>query len=272
MAAKKSGRKLTMLTAYDAPTAEILEKAGIDMILVGDSLGMVVLGYPTTRPVTMDEMIHHAKAVRRGAKKSFIIGDLPLLGVEKGPKQALLSARRFIEEAGCDAVKVEWMPARRPTVDLLICKGIPVMGHVGLAPQTVKSKKGFGVRGGKAQEARDIFNAALGLERAGIFSLLIECVPMSLARAITESLKIPTIGIGAGPDCDGQVLVFHDIVGFFSRFTPRFVKRYADLGGAFEKAVLNFKKDVVEKRFPKGKHSFQMAPSEWRRFQEIKGR
>lgn len=212
---KRQGRKITMLTAYDASTAEMLEQSGIDVILVGDSLATVVLGYPSTTDVSMDEMIHHAKAVRRGAKKTFIVGDLPLKAIEKGPQQALLSAHRFIQEAGCDAVKLEWSEAAPAIAELLIKEGIPTMGHVGLTPQTAVFNGGFKVQGAEVASALNIYRAAKEFERRKVFSVLLECVPAPLARQITADLKVPTIGIGAGRDCDGQVLVYHDVVGFF---------------------------------------------------------
>ena len=250
-----------MLTAYDAPTAELLEAGGVDFILVGYSVGMVLLGYPTTLPVTMDEMIHHVKAVRRGAKKAYVIGDMPLEGIKKGPRQALRSAKRFIE-AGCNAVKLEWNTDALEATDLIIQNNIPVMGHLGLTPQTVTSKEGYKVQGQSAESALEILRFAKEWVRHGIFSLLVECVPSPVAREITHSLKIPTIGIGAGPDCDGQVLVFHDIVGIFTKFEPRFVKRYAKLGGLMKKAVKNYVSDVKSGRFPQKKHGFAMNTAE----------
>ncbi len=267
--AKRLHKKWVMLTAYDAPTAELLESAGVDLILVGDSLGMVVLGYSSTVDVTMDEMIHHAKAVRRGAKKSFIVADMPLKGLEKGPRQALGSAKRFINEAGCDAVKVEWGSRALKITDLLIKNKIPVMGHIGLTPQTAGKKGGFKVQGQKAEQAAKIFEQALLLEKHKVFSVLLECVPRPLAKMITQSLKIPTIGIGAGPFCDGQVLVFNDIVGLFKKFHPRFVKKYVDADALMRKAVLKYKEDVLRGRFPIAKHSFSMKQEELLKFHKL---
>ncbi len=260
--AKREGKKWAMLTAYDFPTAEVLEKAGADLILVGDSLGMVLLGYSSTADVTMDEMIHHAKAVRRGAKNSFIIGDLPLKGVEKGPQQALISSKRFIREAGCDAVKLEWGPKALETTDLLVRNKIPVMGHIGLTPQTAAKIGGFKVQGQDAESALKILEAALLLEKHGVFSIILECVPAPIAAVITKTLKVPTIGIGAGPACDGQVLVFHDLVGIFTKFTPRFVKHYARLEPLMKNAVEKYVRDVKAARFPQRKHSFLMKKEE----------
>ncbi len=255
--------KLCLLTAYDAPTAALLEACGIDMILVGDSLGMVVLGYPSTLPVTMDEMIHHAKAVRRGAPKSFIIGDLPLKGIEKGPRQALLSSKRFIKEAGCDAVKLEWGPHALQTIGILRKNKIRVMGHVGLTPQTVKK---FKVQGLDAASALKIWRQARDFERHGAEWLVLECVPAALAEFITKNLKTPTLGIGAGPHCGGQVLVFQDMVGIFKKFLPKHVKRYMDLDTPMRKAVKRFAREVKSGVFPSKKQQFGMPKTEFEKF------
>lgn len=261
-----------MLTAYDAPTAELLETAGVDFLLVGDSVGMVLLGYSSTLPVSMDEMIHHAKAVRRGAPRSFVIGDMPYEAVSHGPKRALAAARRFMKEAGCNAVKLEWRPDCLETCRLLVRSRIPVMGHVGLTPQAVKKKDGFRVQGQAADGAFHIFTQARAFERTGAFSVLLECVPWPVARVITRALRIPTIGIGAGPHCDGQVLVFQDLVGLFKKFTPRFVKRYADADALMRRAVSGYIRDVRARKFPNiRKNSFAMAEREQRLFlQKIK--
>lgn len=266
---KRSRRKLVMLTVYDAPTAELLEQAGVDVLLVGDSLGMVLLGYDSTVPVTMDEMIHHAKAVRRGAKKSFVIGDLPLKGVEKGPAQTLASAKRFMKEAGCQAVKLEWGPRCLESARLLVNNRIPVMGHVGLTPQTAAKEGGFRVRAKEAQPAIDVAAQALAFEKAGAFAVLLECVPAPVAKTITELLRVPTFGIGAGPSCDGQVLVTNDLLGSFKKFKPRFVRSYADVHAVSLRAVGRFVSDVREKKFPTRKYSFGMPPQERRRFQSL---
>ena len=255
-----------MLTAYDAPTAEILEEQGADVLLVGDSVGMVLLGYDSTVPVTMDEMVHHARAVRRGAKKSFLIGDLPLKGVQKGPAQTLVSARRFLREAGCQAVKLEWSRHCLESVRLLKKNRIPVMGHLGLTPQSAAREGGYRVRAQQAVQALELVKHAQDLEKAGAFSVLLECVPSPVAKAVTERLSIPTFGIGAGPDCDGQVLVFQDVVGAFKKFRPRFVRRYADTRAAMEKAAGRFIQDVRRGRFPGKKESFGMNKEESARF------
>ncbi len=262
---KKHKKRWTLLTAYDAPTAELLEAGGIDMILVGDSLGMVLLGYPSTIPVTMDEMIHHAKAVRRGAPKSFIIGDLPLKGVERGPKQALESARRFIEEARLDAVKLEWGPHAIKTSGLFLKHRLPLMGHVGLTPQTAKKNT---VQGTEAARALKIYRDAASFEQNGAFSVLLECIPSAVTKLITKNLKVPTIGIGAGPDCDGQVLVFQDLVGIFKKFKPRFVKRYANLDAPMRRAVESYKREVMTGKFPQAKQSYSIQKEEFDAFLE----
>ena len=267
--AKKQHRKLVMVTAYDAPTAELLEQVGVDMILVGDSVGMVLLGYPSTAEVTMDEMLHHAKAVRRGAPKSFVVGDLPLKGIENGPKHALLSARRFIEEAGCQAVKLEWNHFSLETARLLKKEGIPVIGHIGLTPQTAEKEGGYKVRGQEADKAAALIKNALELEKEGAFSILLECVPVPVAKMTTKQLHVPTIGIGAGPACDGQVLVFHDIVGGFKKFKPRFVKSYADANLVMRKAVEKFAREVRSGVFPQKKQTFDMKPGEEARLHQI---
>jgi len=261
--AKKAGKKWCLLTAYDAPTAELLADAGVDAILVGDSLGMVVLGYASTAEVTIDEMLHHAKSVRRGAPGSLIIGDLPLKGIEKGPRQALASAKRFMKEAGCDAVKLEWGQEALTTLDLLKKHRIPVMGHVGLTPQTIKK---FKIRGANAPDAFEIWRQAESFQNRGAFSVLLECVPSSLAKFITKNLKIPTVGIGAGPTCDGQVLVFQDLVGIFKKFLPKHVKRYMDLDTPMRKAVKRFAREVKSGVFPSKKQEFGMPKTEFEKF------
>ncbi len=262
----KNRRKTVMVTAYDAVTSGLLERAGVDMILVGDSLGMVVLGYDSTLPVTIDEMVHHAKAVRRGAPRSFIIGDLPYQSVQKGASHALKAAKRFCVEGKVDAVKVEW---RRDAIEItrkLVKAGIPVMGHVGLTPQSAHREGGYGVRGKAASAALAIYAQAKAFEKAGAFAVLFECIPDKIAAYITKNLKVPTIGIGAGVSCDGQVLVFHDLVGLFDRFRPKFVRAYVETSRVMEKAVKSFSSDVRRRRFPTNTHSFKMAPAEWQLF------
>jgi 3-methyl-2-oxobutanoate hydroxymethyltransferase len=258
-----------MSTAYDAPTAELLASQGIDFILVGDSLGMVLLGYSSTTEVTMDEMIHHAKAARRGAQKSFLIGDLPLKGVERGPRQALQSAKRFVKEAHCNAVKLEWGPNTLKIIDQLTGSGIPVLAHIGLTPQSLGSPKNFKVKGQSAKEAAALWEKARVLQDRGAFALLLECVPWAVAREITHALRIPTFGIGAGPYCDGQVLVFQDLVGLFNKFIPRYVKRYLDADRLMRRAVGQYISEVRGSRFPLKKHGFGIKSEELEKFLTI---
>ena len=266
--AKKKHKRWTMLTAYDAPTAELLASTGIDLILVGDSVGMVLLGYKSTVPVTMDEMLHHAKAVRRGAPDAFVIGDMPWNSVRHGAREALRAARRFVEEGGCDAVKVEWGPHAFEITRRLVGAGVPVMGHLGLTPQTASKSGGFKVRARSANDAARLLSRARAWESLGAFSMVLECVPTNVAQAVTKHLKIPVIGIGAGPYCDGQVLVFQDVVGLFRKFKPKFVKRYAEADRIFRSAVSRYAADVRKGVFPSQAHSFHMAKDERTRFAE----
>ncbi len=251
-----------MLTAYDALTSRILEEAKVDFILVGDSVGMVLLGYPNTGSVTMEEMLHHAKAVRRGAPKSFIIGDLPKKGVEKGPRHALESAKKFFHDARLDAVKIECSLDSLKATELIVKTGIMVQGHIGLTPQKVKKAADFKLQGRSASAAQKILRQARAFEAAGASLLLLECIPWELAKVISDSVKIPTIGIGAGPCCDGQVLVFHDLVGMFDSFKPKFVKKYAEIGVEIKKAVADYVRDVREGHFPGIAQSFSMDARE----------
>ncbi len=255
-----------MLTAYDALTSSLLEKEGVDWILVGDSVGMVLLGYPSTVGVTMAEMLHHAKAVRRGATKAFVIADMPFEAVSQGAKYALACAKRFVSEAGCDAVKIEWRSDALEIAKIIIKNKIPVMGHVGLTPQSVKKNEGFRVRGKLARDAASVYKNAVSFEQVGAFCVLLECVPEPVTRAVTQTLKIPTIGIGAGRACDGQVLVFHDMTGLFTKFTPRFVKRYFNGAKELRGAAQKFVKEVRIGAFPEKKHSFMMDPLEEKGF------
>lgn len=259
---KESGLKISMLTAYDFPTASLLDQAGIDAILVGDSLGMVVLGYGSTVPVTMNEMVHHCKAVSRAAGHSFVIGDMPFLSYQLSVERAVANAGRFIKEAGCDAIKLEGGSAMCPAVKAIVEAGIPVCGHIGLTPQTATQLSGFKVQGKDAESAREILQSAKDLESAGAFMIVMECIPDKLAALITRSLSIPTIGIGAGKDCDGQVLVVHDILGLFERFTPKFVKRYINLAPEIKAAVSRYKDEVEKGIFPAPEHTFSMSDEE----------
>jgi 3-methyl-2-oxobutanoate hydroxymethyltransferase len=251
-----------MMTAYDFPTAGLVDQAGIDTILVGDSLGMVVLGYDSTVPVTMDEMIHHCKAVCRGAKHSFIIGDMPFMSYQVTIEKAVENAGRFIKEAGCDSVKLEGGTEMAEVVKAIVDAGIPVCAHIGLTPQTATKLSGFKVQGKDADSAKDLIQSAKDLEEAGAFMIVMECIPDLLAERITRDLNIPTIGIGAGKDCDGQVLVYHDLVGLFERFTPKFVKQYVNLAPQIREALTQYKNDVESGAFPGPEHSFAMKAEE----------
>jgi 3-methyl-2-oxobutanoate hydroxymethyltransferase len=259
---KEAGEKITMMTAYDYPTGSLVDQAGIDTILVGDSLGMVMLGYDSTVPVTMDEMIHHSKAVSRGAKKSFIIGDMPFMSYQVNAEQAKENAGRFMKEAGCDSVKLEGGSEMAPVVRAIVTAGIPVCAHIGLTPQTATMLSGFKVQAKDAESARELVKSAKDLEGAGAFMIVLECIPDLVAGKITGELKIPTIGIGAGKDCDGQVLVYHDLVGLFERFTPKFVKQYINLSLKIKEALIQFKTDVEEGTFPGPEHTFSMKEGE----------
>ncbi len=263
---KARGEPITMLTAYDYPTALILDRVGIDAILVGDSVGMVVLGYPNTLPVTMDEMIHHCRAVARGAQYALLIGDMPFLSYQVSVEEAVRNAGRFLQQGGMDAVKLEGGRERLDAIQAIVSAGIPVMGHLGLTPQSVHQLGGFRPQGRTAQAARRLLEDALLLEEAGCFSLVLESVPARLAEFISQRLSIPTIGIGAGRGCDGQVLVTHDLLGLFDRFTPRFVKKYADLYGTMQQAFREYIADVQLRRFPADEHAVEMAEEEWEAF------
>lgn len=256
IAKKQKAEPIAMLTAYDFPTAKLLEEIGIDLILVGDSLGMVVLGYDSTVPVTMDEMLHHAKAVCRGAKNSLVIGDMPYLSYQIDIADAVRNAGRFVKEAGCSAVKMEGGSEYAEHVRALVRAGIPVMAHIGLTPQTATALGGYKVQGKDLESAKKIWNDAKILAKAGAFAILLECVPEGLAKKITDDIEVPTIGIGAGRYCDGQVLVFHDLVGLYPKFTPKFAKKYIDTAPIIKKAVEDFKNEVKNKTFPESCHSF----------------
>lgn len=259
---KETGRKITMVTAYDFPTAQLADQAEIDTILVGDSLGMVMLGYDTTVPVSMDEMIHHCKAVCRGAEAGFIIGDMPFMSYQVSIERAIENAGRFMKEAGCDSVKLEGGTEMASVVRAIVDAGIPVCAHIGLTPQTATKLSGFRVQGKDAESGKRLIEDAKALEKAGAFMIVMECIPDLLAARITRSLAIPTIGIGAGKDCDGQVLVYHDLVGLFERFTPKFVKQYVNLAPQIRKALGEYKKEVEEGVFPGTEHSFAMSAEE----------
>ena len=265
---KKENQKITMLTAYDYPFALLIDKCGIEIILVGDSVGNVVLGYESTVGVTMDEMIHHTKAVRRAVKRAFLIGDMPFMSYNISIQEAVRNAGRFMKEAGCDAVKLEGGFDVCDTVSAIIKAGIPVLGHIGLTPQTVSKLGGYKVQGKLAKEAERLIDSAVELEKAGCFAIVLECLPEELARIITKKLSIPTIGIGAGLYCDGQVLVIHDLLGITTGFRPKFVKNYANLSDEILQAINNFKEDVKQSRFPARDYVFHMKEEE---LKKIKG-
>jgi 3-methyl-2-oxobutanoate hydroxymethyltransferase len=251
----RKGARLAMLTAYDYPSAKLVAEAGVDLILVGDSLGMVVLGYDSTIPVTMEDMLHHTRAARRGAPEAFLIADLPFLSYGT-VEQALASSARLMKEAGADSIKLEGGAEVAPIVQALVRAGVPVLGHVGLTPQTASSLGGYKLQGKDEANARRILDGAVALEQAGVWGVVLELVPAQLARLVTARISVPTIGIGAGADCDGQVLVFHDLVGLFSGFTPTFVKRYAEAGNTIRDAVARYAEEVRSGAFPAEKQSF----------------
>jgi 3-methyl-2-oxobutanoate hydroxymethyltransferase len=256
LAMKKKGEKITMLTAYDAGMASMLAAADVDVLLVGDSLGMVVLGYDSTVPVTMDEMIHHAAAVRRGASAAFVIGDMPFGSYQSGKRDAILNGGRFLKEAGCDAVKLEGGLEVCATVTALVQAGISVIGHIGLTPQTATQLGGYKVQGRDIESARKMVEEARALEKAGAFAIVLECIPDELGRILSEEIAIPTIGIGAGVHCDGQVLVTHDLLGMFDKFVPSFVKSYCKLAPAIKEAVAEYNAEVRSSTFPDAEYSF----------------
>ena len=260
---KERGEVISMLTAYDYPTALALDQAGIDAILVGDSLGMVVLGYQNTLPVTMEEMLHHCRAAARGARAALLIGDMPFMSYQASVEEAIRNAGRFLKEGGMEAVKLEGGRERAAAVQAIVAAGIPVMGHLGLTPQSVNQLGGFRPQGRTAVAAKRLLEDAFLLEEAGCFSLVLESVPARLAELVSRRLSIPTIGIGAGMGCDGQVLVTHDLLGLFDRFTPKFVKKYADLHGEMRRAFGEFIADVTAHRFPGDEHTVEMPDEEW---------
>lgn len=252
---KKIGEKITALTAYDYPFAKIIDESGADIILVGDSLGMVLLGYESTVPVTMRDMIHHARAVSKAVKHAVLVGDMPF-GSYDTPERALRNAKRFLQNAGCDAIKLEGGFKVQKQVEALVRAGIPVMGHLGMTPQTASTQGGYKVQGRDPERAREIHEEAKLLEELGVFSMVLECVPKVLAAQITQDVSCPTIGIGAGSGTDGQILVLHDMLGFSGSVRPRFVRRYADLDGVVRQAVKAFSKDVRSGKYPATKESF----------------
>ena len=259
---KKNGQKITMLSIPDYPLAVLAEKAGLDTILVGDSLAMTVLGYETTIPVTMDEMIHHTKAVTRATNYAFVIGDMPFMSNSSSERDAIINAGRFMQEGGTDAVIVEGGLDAVPVIKAISGTGIPVMGHIGLTPQHISMLGGFKAQGTDAKTAIKIINDALEVEKAGAFALILECVPDQVSKIVTERLRIPTISYGAGPYCDGQGLVAHDILGIFDKFTPKFVKTYTNLGDQIQKTFESYVSDVSTGAFPQDEHAFHIKQDE----------
>jgi 3-methyl-2-oxobutanoate hydroxymethyltransferase len=256
---KAKGEPITMLTAYDYPTGLQVDQAGIDIILVGDSLAMVVLGHENTVTVTMDEMLHHCKAVARGAKAPLLVGDMPFMSYQVDMKEAVRNAGRFLKEGGMDVIKLEGGQHMAPTVKAIVDAGIPVMGHIGLTPQTISKLGGYRVQGKDVATAMALIDDAVVLEQAGAFSLILEAIPGPVAKLITERVTIPTIGIGAGPDCDGQVLVTHDLIGLFDRFVPKFVKQYAQVFPLIVAALEAYRDDVIAGTFPGPEHGYEMS-------------
>lgn len=258
---KQRGEKIPMLTAYDYATAKLVDEAGMPLILVGDSLGMVMLGYESTIPVSMDEMIHHTKAVVRGAKNALVIGDMPFMTYHISMEETLRNAARFIQEGGAQAVKLEGGETVADTVSRLVLCGIPVQGHIGLTPQSINQLGGYKVIGKTPEVAARLLNDAKALDEAGVFSIVLECVPTPLARLITERVSVPTIGIGAGRYCDGQVQVISDILGLYTDFVPRHAKQYAKLNDAIVTAVKGYVAEVKSEDFPTEKQSYEMDES-----------
>ncbi len=260
---KQQGVPITMVTAYDYPTARLVDEAGIDTVLVGDSAANVVLGYADTIPVTVDELLHHTRAVRRGVRRALLIGDMPFMSYNVSVEQAIANAGRFLKEAGAEAVKVEGGGWVAKTVAAMVDAGIPVVGHLGLTPQTASMLGGYRVQGRTAESARKIVEDSLRLQDAGAFLLVLECVPDRLGELISKKLEIPVIGIGAGANTDGQVLVFHDLVGIQSGFAPKFVKRYARVGDEIRGAVTRYCQEVKERTFPGEEHCFRIPDEEF---------
>lgn len=269
---KRDSKKITMLTAYDYPIAKLVDEAGIDCILVGDSLGMVVLGYESTVPVTMEEMIHHCKAVRRGTKYAFLVGDMPFMSYQISKEEAIRNAGRFMKEALCDAVKLEGGYEVVEVTEAIVDAGVPVLGHLGLTPQTISKLGGYRIQGKDAAAAKKMVDEALMLEKAGCFAIVLECVPDMVAKFVTEKLTIPTIGIGAGHYCDGQVLVTNDMLGLFDRFVPKFVKQYVKLSTSISDGVKKYKDEVEKGIFPDEEHSFTIKEEELKKIKKLKAK
>jgi 3-methyl-2-oxobutanoate hydroxymethyltransferase len=268
---KQQSRPITMITAYDYSSALLSDQAEIDVILVGDSLAMVMLGLDNTLPVTMDQMVYHCSAVARGARNAFLVGDMPFMSYQADTAEAVRNAGRFLKEGAMDGVKLEGGSEVSATTKAIVGAGIPVMGHIGLTPQSASKLGGFRVQGKSVGDAMRLLDDAMALEKAGCFSLVLEAVPAGVAEVISEKLKIPTIGIGAGPGCDGQVLVYHDVLGLFDRFTPKFVKQYANVGQSILQALQLYAEDVENGRFPAEEHTYPIAEDELSAFLERAG-
>jgi len=266
---KNDGKPISMVTAYDLSSARLVDRAGMDMILVGDSLGMVMLGYKTTVPVTMDEMVHHCKAVGRGAKRAFLVGDLPFMSYQADKADALRNAGRLLKEGYMDAVKLEGGGQDTATIRSMVAAGIPVMGHVGLTPQSISQLGGYRIQGRTAESARRLLHDALALEEAGCFAIVLELVPAPVAEIVSRRLRVPTIGIGAGASCDGQVLVYHDMLGLFESFQPRFVKRFVELGPVIQGALETYREEVSARSFPAEEHTYDMPEAELDAFRKL---
>ena len=256
--AKEENRKLTMMTAYDYPFGLLADEAGIDIVLVGDSLGMVVMGLEGTVEVNMEHMIHHIRAVTRGCKNPFIVGDMPFMSYNTSIREAIINAGRLLKEGGCDSIKLEGGVDFAPTVEAIVKAGIPVQGHIGLTPQTASALGGFKMQGRDAAAAKQIIDDAKALEDAGVFSMILEAVPAPLGKLVAEAVKVPVIGIGAGPGVDGQVLVTHDMIGLFDKFVPKFVKQYTNIRKVILEALSEYKDEVIKVKFPAPEHSFKM--------------
>jgi len=256
--AKDEKRKLVMMTAYDYPFGLMADEAEVDIVLVGDSLGMVVMGLQGTVAVTMENMVHHIQAVMRGCKTALVVGDMPFMSYNTSIREAIINAGRLVKEGGCDVVKLEGGVHFATTVEAIVKAGIPVQGHIGLTPQTASALGGFKMQGKDASAAKQIIDDARALENAGAFSIILEAVPAPLGKLVAESVRVPVIGIGAGPDVDGQVLVTHDMVGLFDRFVPKFVKQYTKIRPVILDALKAYKQEVVEVKFPAAEHAFKM--------------
>ncbi|MGN0311593.1 MAG: 3-methyl-2-oxobutanoate hydroxymethyltransferase [Lachnospiraceae bacterium] len=255
---KINGDKITMLTCYDYSTAKLIEQAGIETVLVGDSLGQVVLGYPDTISVTMEDMIHHTAAVSRGLENTFLIADMPFMSYQTSEYDALVNAGRLMKEGHANAVKLEGGVKRRSTIEKIVSAGIPVCAHIGLTPQSVNALGGFKIAGKSEEAAKNLLEDAKAVEEAGAFMVVLECVPAALAKKITESISIPTIGIGSGADCDGQVLVYQDMLGMFTDFVPKFVKHFSNVGQIMTEAFEEYSNQVKAKQFPAAEHTYKI--------------